>query len=64
MSLPDLYLCWQCEAQESQEIMERLDEDDLDPHRDEHYAYWRGRRDGFETAAWMLRDGGHVPSIQ
>lgn len=59
MNLHDLFDCWQLEAQQSQAMMDQLERDDLEPHRDEFYAYWRGRRDGFEGAAFMLRDNGY-----
>lgn len=58
--LDDLFQCWQGEAQASQEMHEGLIQEmrlGVRPNTDAeevHVSYWRGRRDGFESAAYEL----------
>lgn len=56
LALERLFLMWQREAVQCQLMMDesgrRIDE----PYEREHHSYWRGRRDGFETAAHMLNE--------
>lgn len=47
-----LFEMWQCEAQQCQEVMDEMDRRD-DPD-EVSYWYLRGRRDGYEGAAYDI----------